>query len=251
MSNIEDYRESHVAAGKGEDYHESFEKYTYRKSMWEWEQKALDELLKDKLTASASVLDFACGTGRILKFLSQYPASVTGVDLSASMLEVSTKNLSNVEIVKGDITRNPDLFHARKFDAITAFRFFLNAQHPLRVEVLHALKPLLKEDGILVFNNHRNSSAIGVFLGKFITTLKGKMKGKDIEFNTLSERKIKEMLAETGFEIVEKRHRNVVPIVNEKTKFNVTKLKKIEDWFSRQKIFLPLSANVIYTCKLK
>ncbi|MHC4171159.1 MAG: class I SAM-dependent methyltransferase [Planctomycetota bacterium] len=54
---------------------------------------------------------------------------------------------------QADITTG-DALKGRKFNLITAFRFFLNAEPELRSAAMNALSGLLAEDGILVFNNH-------------------------------------------------------------------------------------------------
>lgn len=248
-----DYRESHIEEGKGRVYHDSFEIYPFRKYQWEWEQSILRSILDKKLNNDSSILDFACGTGRILTFLNSQSKNVTGVDLSDTMLEVSRKNLPDVEIIKADITKNNIFKGNRQFDVITAFRFFLNAQNSLRIEVLNALNPILKEDGIFIFNNHGNALGIGTFLGNWAIDMKNLFRSSDKRFvyNTLSESKIKHLLNETGFEVIETYHRSVFPILNEKTKFNVSKIEKLENWFSSRKSLRPFARNVIYVCKKK
>jgi len=246
-----DYRDSHVEKGKGKVYHDSFEVFPFRKYQWEWEQVVLGSILENKLRSDSSILDFACGTGRILSFLVTKSNHVTGVDLSDTMLEISRKNLPDVEIVKADITKDNVFKGKRQFDVITSFRFFLNAQNSLRIEVLNALHPLLKDDGIFIFNNHGNAMGFGTFLGKWAIDLKNIFRKSTEQFvyNTLSESKVKQLINETGFEIIETFHRSVFPILNEKTKFNVSKIEKLENWFSSRKSLRPLARNVIYVCK--
>ena len=248
-----DYRHSHTEKGKGKVYHQSFEIHNYRKSIWDWEQKVLGNILQKKLNSNSTILDFACGTGRILKFLSSLSDNVTGVDVSDSMLEVTRKNIPDVEIIQADITVDNVLIKDRKFDVITAFRFFLNAQNPLRIEVLNALHPLLKKDGIFILNNHGNALGIGTFLGKWAISAKNKFRKSDEAFtyNILSEGKLKKLLHESGYTITGTYHRNVFPILNEKTKFDFSKVTKLEDWFSSRKFFRPFARNIIYVCQKK
>jgi len=74
-------------------------------------------------------LDFACGTGRILHYLAGRVSCSVGVDLSPSMIEVASRNNKTSEIIQTDITRN-DVLGERKFNLITAFRFFqMHNQH--------------------------------------------------------------------------------------------------------------------------
>lgn len=248
-----DYRESHTAEGKGKVYHKSFEIYPFRKYIWEWEQETLTKILSKKLKSDSTILDFACGTGRILNYLKMQSKNVTGVDVSPAMLEVSRKNHPELEILQVDITRDNILKGKRQFDVLTAFRFFLNAQNELRKEVLNALHPLLKDDGIFILDNHGSATGVGTFLGKWVSVVKNATRSeeKHYVYNVLSERKLKGLLNEAGFEIIDSYHRSVFPILNEKTKFDVSKVENLDNWFSSKKFFRPLARNVIYVCKKK
>ena len=54
---------------------------------------------------SNAVLDLACGTGSLCKFLSDMGYSVTGIDISEEMLnEACAKEIKNTVFIKGDIT---------------------------------------------------------------------------------------------------------------------------------------------------
>jgi len=125
-----DYRNSHLQPGKGQAYHDKFLNNPYRKMVWELEKRILDEILstfyKD---IKIYHLDFACGTGRILHYLAGRVSCSVGVDLSPSMIEVASRNNKTSEIIQTDITRN-DVLGERKFNLITAFRFFqMHNQH--------------------------------------------------------------------------------------------------------------------------
>jgi predicted TPR repeat methyltransferase len=102
-------------------------------------------------------LDFACGTGRLLQLFSDLGAVSTGVDISDSMLDVCRRRATNARIVNADITRN-NVFAQERFDFVTAFRFFPNAEPTLRLEAMRTLSALLSRNGILIFNNHKNAS---------------------------------------------------------------------------------------------
>ena len=153
------YRDSHKRESKGAEY----EAY-YQKSAWygflslreqEIVLRILDKYLKGK---DVHLLDFACGTGRITEFLENRVKTSTGVDVSGSMLDVAGKKLKRTELIKTDITEE-NILKPRKFNLITAFRFFLNAEPELRSAAIKALAELLDEDGYLVFNNHQNSGS--------------------------------------------------------------------------------------------
>ena len=233
METTDEYRLSHTAVGKGASYQESFEKYPYRRLMWTWEKKQIKEIITYRFKKEKDILDFACGTGRILLELANISENVTGIDVSESMLDVARKRVPNTEIINADITHINPFEEKKQFQIIVSFRFFLNAQQTLRKEVLSALTPMLEDDGVLIFNNHGNSSHLGLFPKK------------------LSRKQIDELLECEGLKIVETYHRNVWPIMSEKRERDVSKFETLENWFSKRKFFERLSRNVIYVCKKK
>ena len=172
METTDEYRLSHTAVGKGASYQESFEKYPYRRLMWTWEKKQIKEIITYRFKKEKDILDFACGTGRILLELANISENVTGIDVSESMLDIARKRVPNTEIINADITHINPFEEKKQFQIIVSFRFFLNAQPTLRKEVLSALTPMLEDDGVLIFNNHGNSSHLGLFLQ--ITVMKVK-----------------------------------------------------------------------------
>lgn len=251
MNKRRDYRESHTEKGKGKVYHGSFEQFPYRRFIWQWEQEVLKEILGKKLEPKSTILDFACGTGRILSFLKTQSANVTGVDISPEMLAISKKDHPELEIIEADLTRDNIFLGKRSFDVISSFRFFLNAQNALRLEVLKVLHPLLKDDGILIFNNHGNAASMGLLADKMVLSFKNLYRSPEDQhnINLLSHGKIQSLLKESGFEIMETYHRSVVPVMSEKTKKDVTKLEGIENWFSSRSAFKRFARNIIYVCK--
>jgi len=153
------YTDSHKKASKGVSYDEHYGTNPWRRFLWSREQLALasiiDEFLGDR---QIHLLDFACGTGRIVGFLEDRVTEAVGVDVSKPMLGEAREKLKRTELIEADITKE-DVLKGRKFNLITAFRFFLNAEPQLRAEAMSALLPLLDEDGYFVFNNHRNATS--------------------------------------------------------------------------------------------
>lgn len=159
MSSEIDYTSSHKMEGKGICYDEHYENDPWRKFLWSREQLVLLDILNTYFqNREINLLDFACGTGRVAGFLENLVAVSVGVDVSDSMLEAAKKKLTKTELIKADITKEK-VFAGRKFNLITAFRFFLNAEPELRKSALGALLPLLEKDGYFIFNNHRNSTS--------------------------------------------------------------------------------------------
>lgn len=79
------------------------------------------------IPAGATVLDLACGTGRLLQELHQRGYSVTGVDISCSMLEIARqRDYSRAEpprLIHGDIRQLPV---EGSFQAILCFGDVIN-----------------------------------------------------------------------------------------------------------------------------
>ncbi len=201
MSNVEDkeapsYRGSHKAGGKGRSYEDFYETEAWPRFLWERERRVLTRIQNEYFPGKEiHLLDFACGTGRLAGFLEERVADSVGVDVSGSMLDVARNKLKRTELIEADLTRDNVLL-GRRFNLITAFRFFLNAEHPLRRAALEALVPLLSDDGYLVLNNHRNLTSPIVFS----TFLYNRLRRGDTHFMFLSQ--LKRLVETAGLEIV-------------------------------------------------
>jgi len=152
------YRDSHI--GKGAEYHVTFIENASRYVMWELEKGILDKILSSCTRLDdKKYLDFACGTGRIVGYVGRRFSCAIGMDISASMLEVAMKQSPFATFVQGDITCD-DLLDQERFDVITAFRFFPNAEPALRANVMERLARRLKPGGRLIINNHKNEGSL-------------------------------------------------------------------------------------------
>lgn len=186
---VVDYRKSHL--DKGDEYDASLAAGDFDAYMTERESAILRALIPRLFPAGVPrYLDFACGTGRITSVIEPYARDSNGVDVSESMLAHARRRCTRSTFTVRDITRNPPT--AGTFDLITAFRFFGNAQHELRREVLTALHQLLATDGYLVINNHRNP-----WSGQ---SLLAAVRREPIDVD-LSPRKLGALFRETGFRI--------------------------------------------------
>jgi predicted TPR repeat methyltransferase len=193
------YKESHKYAGKGAEYEQYYETDAWEKFLWSCEQEIILRIL-DKYLAGREIrlLDFACGTGRIAAFLENRVTTATGVDVSGSMLEVARNKLRRTEIIETDITTG-DALKGRKFNLITAFRFFLNAESQLRSAAMKALAELLDDDGMLVFNNHHSLGSPWIRL----LHRRHLRKNPDGIFNVMSIDQMNSLAESAGLEIIE------------------------------------------------
>lgn len=102
-----------------------------------------------------NILDCACGTGSDLILFNSFGYSVTGSDISESMLKVAKKKMANCEV---NVTLKKVDFHNLyksfkvKFDAVVCLS---NAVNEIDVDVIKALKSMksvLNKDGIIIFD---------------------------------------------------------------------------------------------------
>ena len=153
------YKESHKYEGKGAEYEAYYQNKAWQRFLWSREQEIILRILEKHFAGrDVHLLDFACGTGRITEFLENRVKTSTGVDVSGSMLAIAREKLKRTELIETDITAE-NILKPRKFNLITAFRFFLNAEPQLRSEAMETLAELLDENGYLIFNNHQNSGS--------------------------------------------------------------------------------------------
>lgn len=193
------YRDSHKYTGKGAEYETHYQTQAWDRFLWSREQEILLNIL-DKYLANRDIhlLDFACGTGRITSLLENRVTTSTGVDVSESMLSIAGEKLERTEIIQADITKE-NILKNRKFNLITAFRFFLNAEPELRLAAVRTLSELLAEDGILVFNNHHNTGSPWTKL----LNLYRRYNNSQSTFNVMSIDQMQQLVQTAGLEIVE------------------------------------------------
>lgn len=246
---VEDYRLTHQHPLKGRSYEESFTKFPYRRIVWEWEQDVLKGVMSDLFEEKSRLmyLDFACGTGRILRLLEGFMKESYGVDVSKSMLDVAEENVLSSSLILGDLTKE-DLFPEKYFDLITAFRFFLNAQQDLRENVLRVLGKNIKNNGFLIINIHMNKGCLLEKELRLYQAIKGEKTEKP---NSLSFIETKHLLSSFNFEVVQTFHYGVIPIYQEEYKFLIKTVDRMERLFSRIPSLMQLSRYIIYVCSFK
>ena len=137
---------------------------SYSSLVWEWQRPVLEKIVSDFRQTNKSepvrLLDFACGTGRVLASLEPLVDAADGVDISENMVELARKKCRAARLLVGDILTQPELL-SPPYDVITSFRFLLNVEPELRLRVLKKLRDVLRTpDGLLVVNVHGNSHSL-------------------------------------------------------------------------------------------
>jgi predicted TPR repeat methyltransferase len=196
---FEDYRTSHVGwQSWAQDYDARlFAPGSFDAAMWEHEQLLLDRIVQQHVPPRGSYLDFACGTGRVLSYVEPHFREAVGLDISDTMLAVARERVPDATLVQADATRNPAALQHRRFDFVTAFRFFLNAQPSLREAAMAFLASTLRDQGSrLLFNVHGNRHSTRALLAaKAMITRE--------QFASMSVRESTELAARHGLEVVE------------------------------------------------
>lgn len=233
-----DYRCSHI--NKGDDYHAKFSNVPYRRVHWNHEKMVLIGWMeRHHEKGEGRYLDFACGTGRICGLLESYFNECYGVDVSASMLEVARHNVKKTILIQADITKN-EIFNNKQFDLITAFRFFPNAQEILRREALIAIRSLLKDDGVFIFNNHKNERSILVRMLK--------LRHRNMQYVGMSHETVEQMVNDAGMTITETFHYGILPAPETWRRLPWGAIDLQERVLSRFQLFREFAQNIIYVC---
>jgi ubiquinone/menaquinone biosynthesis C-methylase UbiE len=211
--------------------------------MWRIEKQILDGIVSENFGQTRMrLLDFACGTGRILHHLESRASESVGIDLSPSMLEVARAKVRKSEIVEADITRT-DVLQDRQFDLVTAFRFFPNAEPELRTEAMLVLKRHLSPRGVLVFNNHKNRDSSICKLARAL--------GRGNPRETLmSAEEATDLISMAGLVVAKRYHLGVIPVTEKHPVLPSAMLNTLETFFCRCPQLWRLARYHIYVCRL-
>jgi predicted TPR repeat methyltransferase len=195
----QDYRTTHVGGDSwAKDYDAKlFSPGSFDAAIWEREQQLLDRVVQDRVQQHASYLDFACGTGRVLSHVERHFSTAVGLDISDTMLTVARGRVRTATLVQGDATVDAQVLDGQRFDFITAFRFFLNAQPALREDAMALLASSLRDaNSRLLFNVHGNR-----YSTRALVAAKASITRE--QFNSMSVRECMDLAERHGLEIVE------------------------------------------------
>ena len=168
------------------------------KFMNELEGKHLDTILLKAFTAEniahGKLIDLGCGPGQTTRFLFEHGFTNTlGVDISTEMIKVAVQLSSHLNFEQADMLhlKYPD----NSFGAAIAFYSIVHFDYNHVGTALREIKRVLVDDGALLFSFHIGDNMI--HLDNFLN------QPVEIDFYFFEVAKIKTILIETGFEIVD------------------------------------------------
>ncbi|HEX4055748.1 MAG TPA: class I SAM-dependent methyltransferase [Tepidisphaeraceae bacterium] len=175
---------------------------SYANLLWQIEQDQLRAIVAEMKLNQPHIeaLDFASGTGRITALLENLVDAVTGIEISQSMCDIATKKVQRARILCADILAAGAPVEG-KYDLITAFRFFLNADPALRLPALKSLAERLKDrQSLLVFNNHGNLWSHKLLMWP-VYKVRRLGKGRRVTGNYLTTGAMLSLMAEAGLRL--------------------------------------------------
>lgn len=201
------YKNSHKLKNYGKKYDKVYRRDTYSARVWILEKEILGKIINKYFkTKINNYLDFACGTGRIIGFINKNAINAYGIDISGEMLKEARIKFKKINFILLDIIKNLNKFK-QKFNLITSFRFFLNAEDSLKKKILKAISQLIDDNGIFVFNIHGNKNSIrhfAVFFRKLLFKTK---------VNETSYAEMEKLLNENNLRISEIYGLNFLPFI--------------------------------------
>ena len=175
---------------------------SYSSCSWRWQRPVLERVLREFRGAQAGpvrLLDFACGTGRVLAALEPLVDMADGVDISENMVAVARGKCPRSRLLVGDVLAEPELLRP-PYDVISCFRFLLNVEPELRGRVLRKLREVLRAPGgLLLVNIHGNACSLR---HPAIAWRRSRNRDDETMLNEMSPGAARQLLAESGFKIV-------------------------------------------------
>lgn len=226
--------------------HAEYSPDSYPTYIWQLQKPVLREILQSlrKDRGPISLLDFACGSGRILSFVEEEVDHSDGVDVSEPMVAIAQGKCNNSDIYVGDVLKCPDLLQ-KDYDVITCFRFLLNVDEDTRIQALKELrKRLVQKNGVLVTNIHGNSFSVRRLALIYRYLFRGE------KHHEMSPGEIAQLFDKCGFVAVSEFGFGILPPTLYRTS-----LKSVAKWVdhacSRFPILDKFSIDLLYVCRLK
>lgn len=246
------YRERFSAAAEAESYDaEQYGRSSHSTFLWELQQPVLRALLERQraIRGELRLLDFACGTGRILSFVENLASESEGVDISPAMLARAAPRCRRSRLLAGDIVEDQSLASG-PYDVITTFRFLLNAEPTVRGEVLDALRQRLAPDGLLIANIHGNAASL-----RHISLAYRRWESRrrpaaeaDLMLAEMSPPAARELFASAGFEVVEQVGFGLLPHLAHRS-FLRPFARAVDRQLSGRRALRDVAVDLLFVCR--
>lgn len=231
-----DYRTCHTRDDDVAGYQRTYASGYYAAQWRALERPLLAQLFSAlRAQGSQTMLDVACGQGRITLLGAQFFDQVLGIDYSPEMLAVARQRLAtaeaganaHVEFAVGDVA---DFQTDAPFDVITAFRFFLNAEDKLRSDGLRCVRRNLAPQGTFIASVQvASGSPLAVFHRISNTARRLLRRPPSLVRNSMSLRAFTRLLTAEGFEITRVQRYSLLPRIGSLTdRFAERHISKIE-----------------------
>ncbi len=219
-----DYRECHLQDDAAQAYHDVYAAGYYAAQWRQLEQPWLSHQFADlKARGARSMLDIACGQGRISLLGAGYFERVCGIDISPAMLARAKQSFADDKtLATADVAF--DIGDVRTFDAdqpfhvVTAFRFFLNAEDDLRIDGLRCARRNIAPSGTFIANVHvASASPLALFYGISNPVRRALGKKSSAVRNAMSVGQLQRLFASEGFRIDRVHRYSLLPRVGSLT----------------------------------
>ena len=220
---------------------------SYSSHIWSLQRPVVEGILNDfrrNHPGALRLLDFACGTGRVLATLENFADPAEGIDISENMVAVARAKCARARLHVGDILADPGLL-AGQFDVITCFRFLLNVESTMRQRVLARLREVLRPGGLLLVNVHGSSRSVR---HPAILWRRWRNHNPDSMLNEMPPAEAERMLWNSGFKIVRKFGFGLLPPTLYRTPLRGMAYAG-DRLFAGENLFKGISIDLLYVCQ--
>jgi ubiquinone/menaquinone biosynthesis C-methylase UbiE len=235
-----------VASYEAEEYGAD----SYSTSIWRMQRPVVEKILNNFRQAQSGpvrLLDFACGTGRVLSALESAVDSAEGIDISENMVAVARTRCTRARLLVGDVLRQPELLQ-KNYDVISCFRFILNVEPEIRVQILRRLRQVLRQpDGLLLVNVHGNSRSLrhpAIVWRRW----RERPEQDGLMLNEMSPDETKKLFRENGFEIVHQFGFGILPPTIYRTPFRHV-ARALDHKFAGENGWNNWSIDMLFACR--
>ena len=229
---------------------------SYASSIWELQQPILERIIVDfrnRKERKLRLLDFACGTGRIISRVEPLVDHADGVDISENMIRLARKKCEQASLSVGDIVTQPELIQG-PYNIITCFRFILNVEAEVRGRVLRRLREAMREpDGLLLVNIHGNSQSLRhvalAWRRRRLRHMPEVTRSREM-LNEMSPSEARALLWDSGFKVIQQIGCGILPRAAYRTPFRKIGVM-IDRFVSDRNWCKNWSVDIIFVCEPK